>query len=59
MYLYKRGKGAKKRVMHLPEYSRSGEVMGAACHTTVELNTSCNLPLGQPVCKKCRKALYG
>jgi hypothetical protein len=59
MYLYKRGKGAKHRVMHLPEYNRRGEVVGAACGTKLELNTSCNLPLGQPVCKKCRKALYG
>ncbi len=58
MYLYKRGKGAATRVMHLPEFNRRGEVIGAACKTTIALNTSCNLPLGRPVCKKCRRALH-
>ena len=59
MYLYRRGRGAKRRVMHLAEYDKRGGVVGAACGSGVDLNTSCNLPLGQPVCKKCNKALYG
>lgn len=56
MYLYKRGRGARNRVMHLPEYDRRGNCVGAACKTKLELNTSCNLPLGLPICKKCRRA---
>ena len=54
MFLYKRGKGARKRVMHLPEYNRHGEIIGTMCHTKLELDTSCNLPLGRPICKKCK-----
>ncbi len=53
MYLYKRGKGSKNRVVHLAEYDRLGKITGALCNTSLQLNTSCNMPLGQPVCKKC------
>lgn len=58
MYLYQRGKGASRRVMHLAEYDRFGNVAGTLCRVAgIRYNTSSNLPLGQPVCKKCRKAL--
>ena len=54
MYLYKRGAGAMRRVMHLARYNSRGEIIGAACGTRIGLDTSCNLPLGQPVCKSCK-----
>lgn len=57
MYIYKRGKGVRNRVMHLAEYDRAGNVVGPACKTTLQVDTSCNIPLGRPVCRKCRKAL--
>lgn len=54
-FVYKRGQGAKRRVMHLAGYDRLGEYAGPLCRTTMPLDTSCNLPLGQPTCKRCSK----
>jgi hypothetical protein len=59
MYLYKRGKGAARRVMHLAIYNQGGSVIGAACRTKLTLNTSCNVPLRLRLCRKCSKVIYG
>lgn len=51
-YLYRRGQGAKRRVMHLAHYDRLGRIRGSLCGRT-DLDTSINVPLGQPTCKRC------
>ena len=57
-FLYQRGKGVKRRVTHLATFGRDGSIDGTWCRqTAVRLDTSCNLPLGLRVCKKCRKAM--
>jgi hypothetical protein len=55
-FLYERGH--KRRVMHLCGYDpRTGEpTMSALCGIKLAFNTTCNLPLGQRVCKRCQKA---
>jgi hypothetical protein len=53
-FVYKRGQGAKRRVMHLAGYNRLGAFAGVLCGSQVAFNTSCNLPLGQRVCKRCK-----
>lgn len=62
-YLYERGQGSKKRVMHLCGYDqRTGEpTMEPICGRVngVRFNTTCNFPLGRPVCKRCRQSLVG
>lgn len=52
-YLYERGH--KRRVMHLCGYDpRTGEpTMRALCGMRLPFNTTCNLPLGRPTCKRC------
>jgi hypothetical protein len=52
-YLYRRGPGAKRRVMHLARYTPHGEIAGTWCGRP--WNTSINVGLGQPRCKDCRK----
>lgn len=55
-FLYRRGKGAERRVMHLSRHNRSGNIVGPMCgRDGLNLNTSINVPLGRPVCKDCRK----
>jgi hypothetical protein len=59
-YLYKRGKGAKRRVMHLCGYDpRTGQpTMDPLCRQGAGwglFDTTCNFPLGQPVCKRCSR----
>ena len=54
-FLYRRGKNAKRRVMHLAMYDKHGAIAGSWCGRK-NFDTSCNLPLGQPICKFCRKA---
>lgn len=56
-FLYRRGKGVKRRVAHLAMYNRHGEIVGPWCQRRVNLDTSCNLPLGLRICKLCRKAI--
>jgi hypothetical protein len=58
-FLYRRGKGARRRVMHLTPFdSRSGEpTMRALCGSPQPFDTTCNFPLGQRVCKRCKRAL--
>lgn len=41
-------------VMHLAEYNRLGAQVGALCGER-EFSRSCNLPLGQPICSRCRE----
>lgn len=54
-YVYRRGEGAKRRVMHLAGYDRLGRFAGVLCGSDLDFNTSCNLPLGQRVCRRCRR----
>lgn len=52
-YVYHRGHGAKRRVMHLAGYDRLGRFAGALCGSALNFDTSCNLPLGLRTCKRC------
>lgn len=54
-YLYRRGPGAKRRVMHLTGHDwRTGEPEGKPlCRARGPFDTTCNLPLGRPTCKRC------
>jgi hypothetical protein len=55
-YIYQRGRGAERRVMHLSMFDpRTGSPsMNPLCgESRVTFNTSCNLPLGRPTCKLC------
>lgn len=55
MILYRRGKGARRRVAHIATFSQiTGEVSGALCGAS-DWNTSCNLGLGLRLCKRCLK----
>lgn len=58
-FLYKRGKGASRRVMHLCGYDpHTGQpTMRPICGQRLAFDTTCNLPLGQPRCKRCLAAL--
>lgn len=53
-FLYRRGPGARRRVMHLAHYNGHGEIDGAWCGFA-DYNTSINLPLGQRICKVCQR----
>jgi hypothetical protein len=56
-YLYQRGRGSKRRVMHLCRFDQFGNAtMQPICGRVGGLNfdTTCNVPLGQPLCKRCR-----
>lgn len=56
-YVYKRG-DASSAVMHLARFHpATGDVVGVLCATTDRLDTSCNVPLGRPICSDCR-AVY-
>ena len=54
-YLYRRGNGAAKRVMHLCGYdARTGEPsMVPLCGIRYPLDTTINVPLGLKLCKRC------
>lgn len=56
-YIYRRGYGARRRVMHLCGYDeKTGEpTLRPLCRINARFDTSCNLPLGQAVCKPCMK----
>lgn len=45
--------GKSRRKMHLPSYDRLGRFSGALCGVAHNFNRSCNLPLGNGVCKRC------
>ena len=55
-YLYRRGPGAKRRVMHLCGFDpRTGEpTMVPLCGIKYQFNTTINMSLAQPICKRCR-----
>lgn len=57
-YLYRRGKGATTRVMHLCGYDpRTGEpTMMPLCGYPQRFDTTSNVPWGQRTCKRCWKA---
>lgn len=53
-YIYERGQGAKKRVMHLQRHDRLGRpLMASLCDSPLPFNTTINVPLGRPTCKRC------
>lgn len=60
-YLYQRGTDPRRRrVMHLAGHDPlTGEpVMRPICgRVRLRFDTTCNFPLGQPVCKWCRRVL--
>ena len=60
-YLYRRSKGARRRVMHLCGYDqRTGQpTMTPLCGIRQAFDTTCNFPLGQRTCKRCAKAADG
>lgn len=55
-YLYRYGRGARRRVMHIARYDPFGGIAGTWCGE-VRVNTSINLPLGRPLCKRCLKKI--
>jgi hypothetical protein len=52
-FIWKRGDGNKRRVNHLAGYDKLGRFSGALCGSTLDFDTSCNLPLGRRTCKRC------
>jgi len=56
-FLYRRGKGVKRRVAHLAMFDKHGNIAGTWCGRHPRIDTSCNLPLGLRICKLCRKAM--
>ncbi len=54
-FIYRRGQGAMRRVMHIAAYDRMGRETGQSLCGKNGFNTTCNLPLGQPICKKCKE----
>lgn len=53
-FVMKRG-GARplRRRAHIAKYNPHGEIIGAWCERPI--NMSCNLTLGLPICKDCRR----
>ena len=60
-FIYRRGNGARRRVMHLCGYNAATgkPTMVPLCGIKQEFNTSCNLPLGQRICKRCKAVAEG
>lgn len=56
-FLYQRGTGARRRVMHLTGYDpRTGEpTMHAICGAHRAFDTTSNVPFGRPICKRCEE----
>lgn len=54
-YLYRRGPGSKRRVMHITSFNHmTGEpTFLPLCGTSGPYNTAINVRLGLPVCKRC------
>jgi hypothetical protein len=55
-YVYRRGDGSRRRVMHLAHYDAFGEIDRVWCGRT-GFNTTINVPLGQPCCKDCLRKM--
>lgn len=62
-YLMRRGKGALRRVVHLTTHDpMTGQpTMQPVCGRPngVTFNMTSNVPWGQPLCKRCRRAIRG
>jgi len=58
-YVWCRGAGAGRRVVHIASFDRLGRFAGALCGIAIAFDTSCNLPLGRPVCERCRSIERG
>lgn len=61
-YLYKRGRGALRRVVHLCRCDELGEpTMEPICGRGGGLlfDTTCNVPWGRRLCKRCRAKVGG
>lgn len=56
-YLYRRGRGALRRVMHLtlidPWTGRP--TMMPVCGINQQFDTTTNVPWGRPICKRCAR----
>lgn len=55
-FAYRRGAGAKRRVMHLAAFDRLGRWVAVLCGSRLAFDTTCNLPLGLRVCRRCLRA---
>jgi hypothetical protein len=55
-FIYQRGQGASRRAVHLAGFDRLSRFSGALCGARLAFDTSCNLPLGRPVCRRCAEA---
>lgn len=58
-FVFRRGSGSARRVMHLPGFDRLGRFNGVLCGSALDFDTSCNLALGRRTCKRCRKIEEG
>jgi hypothetical protein len=60
MYLYRRGPGAKYRVMHLTLFdpSTGRPAMKPLCGMRYPFNTAINVSLSQRRCKRCIKVAF-
>lgn len=54
-FVFKRGEGSKRRVMHLAGFDRLGRFAGVLCGSTLDFDSSCNLPLRRRTCRRCRR----
>jgi hypothetical protein len=54
-FIWSRAPGGKRRKLHLCGYDlwTGAPTMAALCGVTLSFDTSCNLPLGRPVCRRC------
>lgn len=57
-FIYRRGKGSKRRVMHIERFTPTGEnTMEALCGIAYAFNTSINISGGRRICKNCNKVV--
>ena len=58
-YLYRRGPGARRRVMHLTLHDpvSGAPTMTPLCGSSARLDTTINVPMGRPTCRRCTKAI--
>jgi hypothetical protein len=56
-YLYRRGRGARKRVMHLCGHDplTGDPTMIPLCGLPQDFDTTINVPLGKRTCRRCLK----
>lgn len=54
-FVYRRGKGMKRRVNHLAGFDRLGRFAGVLCGSDQPFDTSCNLPLRRRTCCRCAR----